>query len=281
MEDGSGSRWDAELRCAAELARTAGALVVAIRERGYESLGVESKAGDEPVTVADRAASELVVSGLRARFPDDIIVSEEAPADDARMTAERVWYVDPIDGTKDFIRGEDGFAVMIGLCVGARPLVGVVFQPTRDRLYRAAPDTGAWLEEAGVVRRLRVSEVAEASAARLVSSRSHRGEINEKVRESLGVTDELTVGSVGLKLGLIAMGERDLYVNPWPKCKAWDTCAPEAILIAAGGVLTDTHGGAIRYDEPELRRTRGLVASNGRIHAAALARLAHLFPGGA
>src|SRR5688572_18112276 len=94
------SRWDDELSCAAELARAAGALAVAIRDRGHEALAVEHKAGDEPVTVADRAASELVVSGLRRRFPDDVVVSEELPADDARLTAERVWYVDPIDGTK-------------------------------------------------------------------------------------------------------------------------------------------------------------------------------------
>lgn len=274
------SRWDDELQCAAELARTAGALVVAIRDRGHEALEVASKAGDEPVTVADHAASELVVSGLRRRFPDDIVVSEELPADDARLTAERVWYVDPIDGTKDFIRGEDGFAVMIGLCVAARPLVGVVYQPTRDRLYRAAPDLGAWLDEGGAApRRLAVSTVDDPTAIRMVGSRSHRGEMLEKVKQTLGVTDELAIGSVGLKLGLIAMGERDLYVNPWPKCKAWDTCAPEAILVAAGGTLTDTRGGAIRYDEPELRRTRGLVASNGRIHAGVLQRLAHLFPG--
>lgn len=275
------STWAAELRCAAELAREAGELVVRIRAGGMEALDVAHKAGDEPVTVADRAASELVVRGLRGRFPADVVVSEEEPADDARLTAARVWYVDPIDGTKDFIRGEDGFAVMIGLCVAARPLVGVVYQPTRDRLYYAAPDVGAWLQEGGAdaaARRLAVSDVREAAAVRLVSSRSHRGPINDEVRASLGVTDELAVGSVGLKLGLIALGERDLYVNPWPKCKAWDTCAPEAILVAAGGVLTDTVGGAIRYDEPELRRTRGLVASNGRVHAEALARLAHLFP---
>lgn len=273
------SSWIPEVRAACELAREAGALAVRIRGGGMEALDVEQKAGDEPVTVADRAASELIVAELRRRFAGDVVVSEEEPADDARLTAERVWYVDPIDGTKDFIRGEDGFAVMIGLCVAARPVVGVVFQPTRDRIYYAAPGLGAWVDDPEVPpRRITVSSVREASAIRLVSSRSHRGPINEQVRETLGVTDELAVGSVGLKLGLIALGERDLYVNPWPKCKAWDTCAPEAILVAAGGMLTDTRGGAIRYDEAELRRTRGLVASNGHVHAQALARLAHLFP---
>ena len=88
----------------------------------------------------------------------------------------------------------------------------------------------------------------------------------------------LNIGSVGLKLALIALGERDLYVNPFPKCKAWDTCAPEAILHAAGGRLTDTLGDPVRYDQTDLSRPRGLVASNGHVHAASLARLASLFP---
>jgi 3'(2'), 5'-bisphosphate nucleotidase len=268
-----------EIERAIELARAAGALVTAIRAKGPEALAVERKPGDEPVTVADRAANELIVSGLRHSFPDDVIVSEESAAhDQARLTAERVWYVDPIDGTKDFIRGEDGFSVMIGLCVAARPRVGVVFQPTRQRLYWADGDAAWLVDGAAPARRLTVSAVTEADRIRMVASRSNRGPELDQVKRTLGIADDLAIGSVGLKLGLIAAGERDLYVNPWPKCKAWDTCAPEAILVAAGGMFTDTKGGPIRYDEEDLARPRGLVASNGRIHAGVLARLGHLFP---
>ncbi len=281
MDDDRRGAWDAEVTRATELARAAGALVTTIRDRGHDALGVEHKAGDEPVTIADRAASELIVSGLRASFPDDVIVSEESPDDDRRrLTATRVWYVDPIDGTKDFIRGEDGFAVMIGLCIDARPMVGVVYQPTRDRLYWAAGNVGAWLADgAATPRRMAVSTVDDPAAVRMVASRSHRGPELDRVKSALGIRDELAIGSVGLKLGLIAAGERDLYVNPWPRCKAWDTCAPEAILFGAGGVLTDTRGAPIRYDEQDLSRRRGLVASNGRLHAGVVARLGDLFPG--
>jgi 3'(2'), 5'-bisphosphate nucleotidase len=272
---------NSEVARASELARAAGALVTAIRDKGMEALAVERKPGDEPVTVADRAANELIVSGLRQHFPTDVIVSEESAAHDrARLTAERVWYVDPIDGTKDFIRGEDGFAVMIGLCVRGRPTMAVVFQPTRDRLYWTTGEGGAWLDEGGAASRaLHVSDVDDDGAIRMVASRSNRGPALDRVKEALDIKDELAIGSVGLKLGLIAAGERDLYVNPWPKCKAWDTCAPEALLVAAGGVLTDTKGAPIRYDEEDLGRLRGLVASNGRIHARVLERLASLFPG--
>lgn len=265
-----------ELTRADELARAAGAVVVAIRGRG--PLTVDRKAFDEPVTAADRAASELIVAGLRASFPDDVIVSEESSDDLARLEARRVWYVDPIDGTKDFIRGGDGFSVMIGLCVDARPVAGVVYQPLGDRLFRA-DEGGAFLDAPGAPpRRLAVSAVDDVAAIRLVASKSHRSPVIDEVKSALGIANELNIGSVGLKLALIALGERDLYVNPWPRCKAWDTCAPEAILAAAGGRLTDTAGRAIRYDEPELGRLHGLVASNGHVHDAALARLAALFP---
>ncbi|MBK9032867.1 MAG: 3'(2'),5'-bisphosphate nucleotidase CysQ [Myxococcales bacterium] len=268
-----------EIEVASQLAREAGALAVAIRDRGPAALGVEHKAGDEPVTVADRAASDLIVAGLRAAFPDDCVVSEESADDLARLTAPRVWYVDPIDGTKDFIRGSDGFAVMIGLCLAARPVIGVVFQPTSARLFAASPERGAWMElPDGAVHALAVSTIDEVGAIRLVASKSHRSEVIDEVKSALGIANELNIGSVGLKLALIALGERDLYVNPFPKCKAWDTCAPEAILVAAGGVLTDTAGDPVRYDQLDLSRPHGLVASNGHVHAASLARLARLFP---
>jgi len=268
----------AELTTACRLARAAGALAVAMRDQAGGELAVDRKAGDEPVTAADRAASELIVAGLRQAFPDDVVVSEESADDLARLTAERVWYVDPIDGTRDFIKGREGFAVMIGLCVAARPVLGVVYQPTQDRLFRADPDGGAWFEAPGAEpRRLAVSTIDQPEAIRMVVSRSHRSPVIDEVKSALGISDELNIGSVGLKLGLIALGERDLYVNPFPRCKSWDTCAPEAILVAAGGALTDTRGDPLRYDQEDLNRPRGLIASNGHVHAAALARTAHLF----
>jgi hypothetical protein len=111
--------YDREIEIASQLARAAGALAVAIRDRGPAALGVEHKAGDEPVTVADRAASDLIVAGLAAAFPDDVRRQRGVGRRPGAAGASRVWFVDPIDGTKDFIRGTDGFAVMIGLCVDA------------------------------------------------------------------------------------------------------------------------------------------------------------------
>lgn len=260
-----------ELRAAVELARAAGKLAVDIRDGG--TLGVEMKPGDEPVTIADREASELIVGGLRDRFAADRVVSEELPLSHD-LAAPRVWLVDPIDGTKDFIRGSDGFSVMIGLVRDNRPVLGVVHQPTRDRTFFATP-AGAFVVTGGAIAPLAVSTVTAAGDARLVASASHRAAVIDQVKERLGIADEQNVGSVGVKLCLIALGVRDLYINPSSKTKAWDTCAPEAILVGAGGRLTDLFGVPIDYRE--LAHRRGLIASNARVHDEVVGKLAPLF----
>jgi 3'(2'), 5'-bisphosphate nucleotidase len=268
--------YDLELRTALALARRAGELAVAIRNEG---LSVDYKQGEEPVTRADREASIHIVGGLRDAFPDDVVISEELEIDPARTFASRVWYVDPIDGTRDFIRGEDGFAVMIGLCVDGVPAVGVVHQPTRDRTYHAVAGGPAQLIEDGAEPRvLFVSSISDPAESRLAASASHRSDDIDRVKSSLGIRDELNVGSVGLKLCLIAAGSRDLYVNPAAKTKAWDTCAPEVILNAAGGKLSDLHGVPVDYRAEDLRHHHGLVGSNGHLHAAVVAQLSVLFP---
>jgi 3'(2'), 5'-bisphosphate nucleotidase len=264
-----------ELSVALELARAAG--VEVMRYRGGE-LGVEMKLGDEPVTLADKAASDLIVAGLQARFAGQAVISEEvALADGELETARqgRMWLVDPIDGTKDFIRGSDGFSVMIGIAEAGVPVLGVVHQPALDRTFFATTDGGAHLITAAGVAPLAVSTVANAADARLVASASHRSADLDRVKQTLGIDDEQNVGSVGVKLCLIAMGVRDLYVNPAAKTKVWDTCAPEAILAGAGGRLTDLFGAPVDY--AELRQRRGLVASNGHVHDEVVGKLGPLF----
>ena len=264
--------FERELARAIELARLAGAEVSRM-QRG--ELGVEMKPGDEPVTVADRRASEMIVAGLAESFPDDPVISEELPPAPGALGAPRYWLVDPIDGTKDFIRGEDGYSVMIGLVCDGVPTVGVVYQPVLDRLFHGTPD-GAVMVSASGSQRLVVSSVASAAEARLVASKSHRSRELDRVKRELGIGNELNVGSVGVKLCMIAAGWNDLYVNPATRTKAWDTCAPEAILTPAGGRLSDLFGNPIDYTR-ELAHHRGLVASNSHVHEEVIAKLAPLF----
>ncbi|MSP58949.1 MAG: 3'(2'),5'-bisphosphate nucleotidase CysQ [Myxococcales bacterium] len=265
-----------ELAVAERLGREAAAIIAAYFGTGIK---VDYKPGEGPVTQADREADALIVGGLRAAFPGDGILSEEAPDDGSRRTHERVWMVDPLDGTSDFVRERAGFAVMIGLAIAGRPVVGVVLQPTTGVLYRAVRGEGAeQVDGAGGVTRLQVSTVDELAAIRLVASKSHRGPSIDRVRAALGVTDEMNIGSVGLKLGLIARGERDLYVNPESHASLWDTLAPEVILDEAGGRMSDLAGAPIDYLGPSLKHARGLCASNGRLHDRVLSSLAPLFP---
>lgn len=259
-----------ELLLAMDLARDAGAEVLRLRDG---ELGVEMKAGNEPVTIADKTASDIIVRGIRTTFPMDPVISEEAPPD--AKTARRLWLVDPIDGTKDYIRGWDGFSVMIGLVVDGAPLVGVVHQPSLDRMFFASP-AGAYALVNGALQAMKVSAISDTAQARLISSASHRSEELDEVKRRLGATDEKQIGSVGVKLALIALGERDLYVNPTSRTKAWDTCAPEAILTRAGGRLTDLFGGGLDY-RGDLLRKRGLIASNGALHDEVIAKVSPLF----
>lgn len=273
-----------ELRVAQGLAREAGALVLSYYHRwhgqGAGGVPVQHKQDDEPVTEADQRASQLVVAGLGAAFPDDVVLSEErVELDEERWRrAERLWLIDPIDGTKDFIAGRPGFAVMIGLLVRGRPALGVVYQPLTDVLYYGEAGQGAWCEVPDQpLQRMLVSDVSELAQARLVSSASHPADTVARLRQVAGIKDEINIGSVGIKLCLIAAGLRDLYVNPSSKTKLWDTGAPEVILQEAGGRLSDCLGGELSYREA-LGHGRGLMASNGPLHAAAMERLKGLLP---
>ena len=147
---------------------------------------------------------------------------------------------------------------MIGLCVDGIPTLGIVNQPTQLQTFIGAPGMGAqrW-REGETPLPMAVSKERELAKLRLVASRSHRTPEIDEVKSALGIQDEKNIGSVGLKLSLIALCERDLYVNAKPFCKAWDTCAPEAILVAAGGRVTDLFGNALTYQEEEHDRNKG------------------------
>jgi 3'(2'), 5'-bisphosphate nucleotidase len=258
------SAYARELDVASRIAREASVLV-----RGYhgKQLDVQFKGGDEPVSEADHAANALIVARLREAFPNDVILSEELPDTGERLGKPRVWMVDPIDGTRDFVRGETGFCVMVGLCVDGRPEVGAVGHPLTERVYAGAVGAGAWREDASGERTpLLTSTLSQPPDIRLVASKSHRSARIDAVKRALQITDEMNIGSIGLKIGLVSEALRDLYVYTGGRTKIWDTCGPEAILAGAGGRMTDVDGNPLVYDQPDLYNRRGLVASNGPLH---------------
>jgi 3'(2'), 5'-bisphosphate nucleotidase len=254
----------AELALVEQMVRKAGELVA---QYYAADVAVSYKKGaDDPVTAADHAADDYLMAELARAFPDDGLLSEESADNPARLQRRRVWIVDPLDGTKEFIGRIGEFSIMVGLAVDGRPALGVVYQPVTDLLYRGIPGQVAEVVERGAARPLAVSTVAEPAAMRLVASRSHRDPLVTAVCQQLGVTQDRPSGSVGLKVGLLATAECDLYLHPAPGLKEWDTCAPEAILAAAGGALTDAWGRRLTYNKADVRQRQGLVASNGHLH---------------
>ncbi len=195
------------------------------------------------------------------------MLSEESADNLTRLQRRRVWIVDPLDGTKEFISRIGEFSIMAGLAIDGRPALGVVYQPVADVLYRGIPGQIAEVVENGVARPLDVSTRINPATMRLVASRSHRDPLVATVCQRMGITQERPSGSVGLKVGLLATAICDLYIHPSPGLKEWDTCAPEAVLRAAGGAITDAWGRPLTYNKADVRQRQGLVASNGHLHA--------------
>jgi 3'(2'), 5'-bisphosphate nucleotidase len=265
-----------ELEIARSLAREAGRILM---EHYASGAKVQWKGHDDPVTAADHAANEMLVRELHRNFPNDAVLSEEFPDDAARLASDRVWMVDPMDGTKQFIEQIGEFAVMVGLAVEGEARLGVVYHPPADRMYYASPGAGAFVEEKWSTKRLRVAGTTDTSRMVAAMSRSHHSPKVDVVLERLGVTQRLRHGSVGLKFGLIAEGRAHLYVHTGSKTNQWDTCGPEAILREAGGVVTDLNGEPMVYNRPEVRNLNGIVASTGAIHDRILAASAAVLAG--
>jgi 3'(2'), 5'-bisphosphate nucleotidase len=270
--------FEQELRLALRLARDAGA---AILDYYGGPLHVERKTGDnnysEPVTVADRAANELIVRGIREAFPGDGILAEESVDTERRLGKARVWMVDPLDGTRGFIARSGDFAVQIGLAVDGEAVLGVVYQPLPDLLYSAASGTGTWIERAGFPpERAEVSKESDIKRMRLAASRSHRSDRMDRIIRTLGIEEEVARDSVGVKVGLIIERQCDIYIHTSPLTKQWDTCAPEMVLREAGGRFTDLFGGPMRYNSPDVKNRNGILASNGAAHERVIEQLSPL-----
>lgn len=244
------------LAFAVKVAREAGARALQHYGRTEHVL----KEGGSPVTAADLAANEHIVGELRTRFPEDAILSEESAEDGNRMTAERVWVVDPLDGTREFLSQNGEFSVMIGMLEDDEPVLGVVHMPVTGTVYAAERGRGAWAESDGGARRPLRCLPDPPGAIRMVGSRSHRNALLERMVEVLGVTDVVPSGSVGIKCARIAEGERDLYIHPAPHLKEWDTCAPEVVLKEAGGAVRDCRGRPLRYNKPIPGQPDGILA---------------------
>ncbi len=259
--------YEKELKVAVQLARQAGAAILEYYDRPIEVVQKTGHGDREPVTIADRVANEMIVTGIQQHFPADGILAEESIDTDRRLSKRRVWMIDPLDGTNGFIDGNGDFAVQIGLAEDGAAVLGVVYQPLPDLLYRAVRNEGTWIERANAEpSRAHVSRQSDFSRMRLAASRSHRSPRMDRVVKAFGVRDEIQRGSVGIKVGLIIEQQCDLYVHLSPRTKQWDSCAPQIILNEAGGLFSDLFGNPITYNSADVQHRNGLVATNGVVH---------------
>ena len=245
-----------ELEVAGRLAREAAAVIRQVYETPFSV--VQKGGGQGPVTQADKRANELIVKGLKEAFPADDIVAEEST--NTVPTSKRIWFVDPLDGTREFVDRNGMFAVHIGLSIEGAPVAGVVLAPMQGALWSGAIGSPCVLEMGAQRRELKMQPVNSTKDLRLLVSRSHKSKKTAAIRDALGITQVREQGSVGLKCSLLAMGEADLYLHPSDRTSRWDSCAPQAVIEASGGMLVDFAGNKYGYDGKEIVNSRGLVA---------------------
>jgi 3'(2'), 5'-bisphosphate nucleotidase len=237
-------------------AREAGEAILAVVARGFD---VEVKSDTSPVTEADRAAELIILAALAVAAPGvPVIAEEEVAAGRIPDHGDVYFLVDPLDGTKEFVRGGDDYTVNIGLIVGGSPRLGVVYAPATGRLHGGIVGLGAWVEEAGERRSISCRSCGEAPVA--VASKSHFSQPTADYLEAVGARDYVSVGS-SLKFCIVAEGRADIYPRLSPTSE-WDTAAGHAVLLAAGGQVDGPDGSPLAYGKSAFLN-RGFVATSG------------------
>lgn len=218
----------------------------------------------DPVTIADQQSDHFLRSALQKIFPEDLIISEEG-FDSKRTHQDRTWFIDPLDGTKDFLKGRDCFSINIGLLEKDQPLFGCVCIPARRQLFYAERHHGAFENHGGHIKRMSVSSAQTIEDARLVTRHPSK-EVRpiEDIISRLPFKARIPEGSIGIKLCLIASGQAEAHINTNFKASKWDTLAPGLILTEAGGMITDLDGQELDYLQVSPVWGRSFIGSNNR-----------------
>lgn len=241
----------------ADAAREAGEAILTVVRRGFD---VEAKRDSSPVTEADRAAEMIILAALTRAAPGVPIIAEEEVAAGRIPAHDDLYFlVDPLDGTKEFIRGGDDYTVNIGLIEHGAPRLGVVFAPATGRLHGGWVATGAWLDEGRGRAPIRTRE--RGSEVTAVASKSHLNQATiDYLEAAVGACGYVSVGS-SLKFCIVAEGQADIYPRAAPTSE-WDTAAGHAVLLAAGGLVDGPEGSALGYGKTAFLN-RAFVATGG------------------
>jgi len=227
--------------------------------------GVIYKPDNSPQALADRISNEMILEFLARNTPYPVLSEEMEYGDNFKP--ETFWITDPLDGTRDFLSKTGEFAIMIALVRNTKPIFGAVYHPLTELCYMAKKDKGAFIvDKDGSSLKLHVSNIADIHQMRMLTSRFHKKGTDLEIAKILGVKDLILHGSFGLKVGLIAEGDAEIYLNSSNKTSIWDSAPNIVILTEAGGKITDLDGNELSVDPAKKSNENGIVATNGQNH---------------
>ena len=249
---------------------TAGDKIVEIYESNFK---VEKKDHNSPITKADLESNKIIKESLlQTGIP---VLSEEDADDKSRMDSDKVWIVDPLDGTQDFVNKTGEFTVMVGLVENHVPIMGLGYWPTEKKLYFAEKGLGAFCHDSEGWAKISVRGVEEVTESLALVSRHHLSDKEKKMLDHLKIKNTANIGS-SLKVMEIASGRADIYLTSTNKMKQWDTAASHCIISEAGGKMTDISGNELIYNTESVNHENGMLVTNGLIHETVVSKISKL-----
>jgi len=232
----------------------------------------EKKDDDSPITQADIESNKILKEVLEKTGIS--ILSEEDTDDKKRLSEKKIWIIDPLDGTTDFVNRTGEFTVMVGLVENQRSVMGIIYWPIKKKMYLAEAGKGAFCynEE---WEKIEVTMMMEMQNCHALVSRHHLSEKEKKLLDEMEISVVTSIGS-SLKVTEIASGEAEIYLTTTNKMKQWDTCASNCIISEAGGKMTDISGKELAYNTELVNHENGILVTNGLIHQDALDAVSRL-----
>ncbi len=234
---------------------------------------IRSKNINDPVTIADLKVNELIIKRINENYPNidwDILSEEEEKLTKVSNSrnASWIWILDPLDGTKDFIQGTGNYAMHLALNYKNKPLIGVVLVPDKDELW-ITNGLNVWCESRkGNIKKVNLSNNFRLEDMKLVASKNHRNSILQNLIKNIPFKSSIEMGSIGCKISTILKGDADIYISlsvPGQNSpKDWDLAAPEAILVASGGKITNLNNEELKYNSTEFKHPGVIIASNNK-----------------
>ena len=232
----------------------------------------EKKDDDSPITQADIESNKILKEILGET--GITILSEEDTDDKKRLSEDKIWIIDPLDGTTDFVNRTGEFTVMVGLVKNHKSVLGLIYWPIKKKMYLAEAEKGTFCYD-GKWEKIEVSMMSEVQNCQALVSRHHLSEKEKKLLDEMEISVVTGMGS-SLKVTEIASGEAEVFVTSTNKMKQWDTCASNCIISEAGGKMTDLFGKEFSYNTETVFHENGILVTNGLVHQDALDAISRL-----